>query len=306
MTTSYPRLMPNGDVIAVINIAAYTPWGLAIVKVDKDSNLLWTYTRQAHHDLDIDNEGNIYAMTHTVVNTPWPGLEKIETPFLDDQIAVLNPNGEEIKVVSILDAIQGSEYESLLIYARTDMPKGDLMHVNSVKWLDEEDAKLFPGAKEGNVLISIRQLDVLAVMDLEKETINWALRGPWRLQHDPDLLDNGNLLIFDNRGDLKNNGGSRVIEFNPQTLEISWEFPGDTGERLYSSIYGSQQRLPNGNTLISESNNGRILEVTHDKEIAWEYKIPERKISRFGDLVATVIFAHRFSEDELPFLQEPQ
>ncbi|MEJ2140467.1 MAG: arylsulfotransferase family protein, partial [Gammaproteobacteria bacterium] len=93
-------------------------------------------------------------------------------------------------------------------------------------------------------------------------------------------------------------------EFDPQTLEVSWEFPDDTGERLYSSIYGSQQRLPNGNTLISESNNGRILEVTESKDIVWEYMIPERKVNYLGNLVSTVIYAERFNPEDLPFLQD--
>ena len=78
-------------------------------------------------------------------------------------------------------------------------------------------------------------------------------------------------LIYDNRGDIKNGGTTRIIEFNPHSMEILWEYPGDSDERLFSSIYGSQQRLSNGNTLISESNNGRILEVTRDGDIVWEY-----------------------------------
>ncbi|MEJ2140242.1 MAG: arylsulfotransferase family protein, partial [Gammaproteobacteria bacterium] len=241
ISLAYPRLLPNGDVLAVLGMAFETPWGLGIMKIDKDSNLLWAYTRQTHHNLDVDADGNIYAMTHTVIKSPWPGLEQIQTPFLDDQIAVLNADGEEQKVVSVLEAIQGSPYESLLVYARVDVDRGDLLHLNSVQWLDAEKAALFPNAEEGDVLISLRQLDVIAVMDLDEPTIKWALRGPWHLQHDPEVLANGNMLLFDNRGDLKNAGGTRIMEFDPQTLEVSWEYPDNPGERLYSSIYGSQQ-----------------------------------------------------------------
>jgi len=112
------------------------------------------------------------------------------------------------------------------------------------------------------------------------------------------------MLVFDNRGDLKNGGTSRVLEFDPATLEIVWEYPDNTGERLYTSIYGSQQRLPNGNTLISESNNGRLLEVTRDKQVVWEYRIPERTVNRKGNEVATAVFAERFAADELEFLKQ--
>jgi hypothetical protein len=305
LTVAYPRLLPNGDLLAVISIAAYTPWGWGVVKLDKDSNLLWEYKKPAHHDLDVDADGRIYALLHRVIRSPWPGLERIATPFLDDQIAVLGPDGREQAVVSILEAIQNSDYESLLMYADPDREKGDLLHVNSITWLDAEAASFFPNAKPGNVLISIRQLDVLAIVDLDIPTVKWALRGPWRLQHDPDVLNNGNVLLFDNRGDMKNGGTSRILEFDPQSLEISWEYPGDRDEVLYTSIYGSQQRLNNGNTLISESNNGRILEVTRSGDVVWEYKVPDRKLDAKGNMVSTVVFAERFSPESLPFLQAP-
>ena len=69
---------------------------------------------------------------------------------------------------------------------------------------------------------------------------------------------------------------------------------------------GSQQRLPNGNTLISETNNGRILEVTRDADVVWEYRIPEREVIDQGMEIARVNFARRLQADELAFLQIPE
>jgi hypothetical protein len=305
LTVASPRLLPNGDLLAVLGTTKYTPWGYGIVKLDKDSNLLWKYMKQAHHDLDVAPDGRIFALLHEVIRTPWPGLESITTPFLDDQVAILSPDGEELAVISVLDAIQGSPYESLLMYVNPDQAKGDLLHVNSITYLDESMASRLPNAVEGDVLISMRQIDVLAVLDIEDKEIKWAVRGTWRMQHDPDVLADGSLLLFDNRGDMKNGGTSRILQFDPQTLEITWEYPGDSDEILFTSIYGSQQRLPNGNTLISESNNGRMLEVTEGGDVVWEYMIPERKISVRGLEVAAAVFAERFSKESLPFLQAP-
>jgi hypothetical protein len=305
LTVASSRLLPNGDLVSVLGTTNFTPWGYGIIKVDKDSNLLWKYMKQAHHDLDIAPDGRIFALLHEVVRSPWPGLERITTPFLDDQIAVLSPEGKELAVISVLQAIQDSAYQSLLMYVNPDQVKGDLLHVNSITWLDESMASHLPNAAAGDVLISMRQIDVLAVLDLETRVIKWAVRGPWHMQHDPDVLADGKVLLFDNRGDMKNGGTSRILEFDPETLEISWEYPGDSEEVLFTSIFGSQQRLPNGNTLISESNNGRILEVTREGDVVWEYKIPERKISYKGLEVATAVFAERFSPESLPFLQAP-
>ncbi|NND55336.1 MAG: hypothetical protein HKN56_10250 [Gammaproteobacteria bacterium] len=298
-----PTLFPNGDMLLVVNTAWFTPWGAGLMKVDKIGAAIWSYTRQVHHEVSVAPDGRIYALTHEVINEPWPGLETIQTPFLDDFVAVLSPDGEELQYVSVLEAIQGSPWESLLMYADPVAVKGDLLHVNSIFYLQDKHAAFIPGAEAGDVLLSLRNLDVLAVMDLDDTTIKWAARGPWRLQHDADVLDNGNLLLFDNRGDLANGGTSRILEVNPRSLEIVWEYPGaGSDERLYTSFLGSQKRLRNGNTLISESNNGRILEVTPDRDVVWEYRVPEMKSRQNDQPVATVVFSNRFLPGELEFL----
>ena len=43
---------------------------------------------------------------------------------------------------------------------------------------------------------------------------------------------------------------------------------------FYSSFVSSAQRLPNGNTMITEGHDGRIFEVTPEQEIVWEYMSP--------------------------------
>ncbi len=43
------------------------------------------------------------------------------------------------------------------------------------------------------------------------------------------------------------------------------------GRTFFSNHLGGCQRLPNGNTLITESTEGHILEVNEDGEILWEY-----------------------------------
>ncbi len=59
-----------------------------------------------------------------------------------------------------------------------------------------------------------------------------------------------------------------------------------------------QQRLPNGNTLITESSGGRIFEVTRDGEIVWEFFNPRRAEGR-GDLVGAVSGGTRYGPDYL-------
>jgi hypothetical protein len=302
LTVAYAGVQPNGDLIAVLGTAGYTPWGIGIIKLDRDSNLLWKYMKQAHHDVSVAPDGTIYAMLHTTEARPRADLPAIATPFIDDHIVVLSPAGDELALYSMLDALAGSAYESVLQFADPEHANGDLLHLNSITYLDDVQARSLPNARGGDVLISLREVDVLGVFNPETATLSWATRGPWHMQHDPDLLPDGRMLVFDNKGDIARGGTSRVLEFDPKSLQVTWEYPADTGERLYTSIYGSQQRLPNGNTLISESNNGRLLEVTRDKEVVWEYFIPERTPNRRNVDMATAVFGERFAPDELDFL----
>lgn len=65
-------------------------------------------------------------------------------------------------------------------------------------------------------------------------------------------------------------------------MKIIWQYtPEEAGfinpldaARFYSPFISNAQRLPNGNTLITEGSDGRSIEVTEDHEIVWEYISP--------------------------------
>lgn len=95
----------------------------------------------------------------------------------------------------------------------------------------------------------------------------------------------GNLLVFDNQGAagvpphyLAMFPGSRVLEIDPGTKEIVWQYDAScSGEpywRCYSSFISSARRLPNGNTLVCEGMNGRFLQVTPEGDVVWEFVNP--------------------------------
>ena len=114
----------------------------------------------------------------------------------------------------------------------------------------------------------------------------------WRKQHQPTVTDRETILVFDNIG---NEGHARVIEIDPVTQEVVWLYDGgETG--LLSLTCGSNQRLANGNTLITESDSGRALEVTPDHQVVWEYYTPHRA-GENGELIATLFEVIRLPPD---------
>jgi hypothetical protein len=180
---------------------------------------------------------------------------------------------------------------------------GDYLHTNSIRFVTEELASVHPYAKTGQILINVRNFPLIALIDRNTRKVEWALTGPWVGQHDAEMLPNGNMLIFDNRGNIKpGQQESRIIEFNPMTQEVVWEYGGNKAEPFASSWRSAQQRLPNNNTLITESNYGRLLEVTSAGEIVWEYRNPVRGGDN-NEYVAVICQAKRIAANELRFLQ---
>ena len=65
-----------------------------------------------------------------------------------------------------------------------------------------------------------------------------------------------------------------MLELNPVTERVEWEYMGDPPESFFTHRNGSAQRLPDGNTLICDGDNGRAFEVTREGEIVWEWLSP--------------------------------
>jgi hypothetical protein len=290
---------PNGDLLVIYVGEGDTPYGYGLVKMDKDSRVVWKYAERVHHDLDIGQDGRIYTLIHRINRDGLPGLPGIAPPFIEDFVVVLSPDGEELKRVSVLGALRDSDYRSALNLSH--MGGGDLLHTNTVELVDRTIARPGLTFAKGQVIVSMRTLTVIAAIDLDSGAVVWAMRGPWRWQHDPDLLADGNILIFDNLGHIGTGGSSRLIEFDPLTQEIVWQYTGDDDSVFYSLARARQQRLPNGNTLVTESQGGRLFEVTAAKKVVWEYVNPNRA-GKNQELVAWLTGGMRFDVKDLPFL----
>lgn len=293
------HLYPNGDLVVVIEGSGDTPYGYAIARLDRDSELQWVNFARAHHDLDIAPDGRIYTLTHEIVQKEIQGYGHLDDAWLEDYLVVLSENGETEKRIPLAETVADSPYKHLL-HTVASYSLGDPLHTNSVNRIDAEAAAQLPFAKEGDLLLSFRELNAIAVLDPEREELVWATRGSWLGQHYPEALANGNILLFDNRGNYDvEEGVSRVIEFDPETQEIVWQYSGTPERPLDSDIRADQQRLANGNTLISESNGGRILEVTREGDVVWEFLNPARETAEQEEYIAIVNLAQRIRQEDL-------
>lgn len=306
------HIYPDGDLLALIEgpITLQNPSpGYGLVKLDKDSQVLWKYAEKCHHDVDVGEDGTIYALVNEIVDQVPPALGYIPTPCMVDFVEVISPQGQRLKRIPLLDAFLYSPYSALfgkleragvsrstatsgtrLGFYVDDVRRRDVLHANAVKVLSRKLAPKFPLFKAGQILVSARHLDAIGVLDPDSGKIVWAAHGPWRAQHDPSFLDNGHFLLFDN---LLSQRGSRVLEYDPQTQAFPWAYPGEKGKPFTSEIRGMCQRLPNGNTLIVNSQGGNVLEATPDCEVVWSCSFGQTELYR----------ARRYTPEQLPFMR---
>jgi len=221
-------------------------------------------------DLDVAADGRVFLLTSRWVTDLSYKKLGLRGPIMEDYITVLNRDGKEIKSFSIIDAFLNSDYSSILKNMRK---AGDIFHTNTIEILKGGGVNKILFLPAGGVLISIPHLDTIAVITPEEEKVVWAMSKGWEAQHQPTLLDNGNILIFDNKG---NDDNSRVIEISPLTGEIIWQYQGDPPESFLSKTCGSNQRFSNGNTLITDTESGRAFEVTPEGEVVWDFINPHR------------------------------
>jgi hypothetical protein len=314
------HLFPNGDLLAIYQAESDTPCGYGLVKLNKDSKLLWKYEGRVHHDLDVDETGTIYTLTQELKRKAPTGLDYLPTPYVADSLVVMTPDGREVESVAVEEAFRDSAYSFLLSTAIAEQAipkdrsrfsssfesflqpsKGDLFHTNSINVLTQAHARKFPLFQARQVLISLRSLHAIAVLDVRKRSVVWAALGPWRIQHDAEFLDDGRLLLFDNHGWSK---GCRVIEYDPVTQAIPWVYSEADSGPFHAAFRGMKQRLPNGNTLIVAPDNRRLFEVTRGKELVWEYFCPLPPVPPNQESGARAITgARRYSADELAFLK---
>jgi len=290
----HAELCENGDLLVVAD-----PW---LIRLDWNSNVKWKKKIHTHHDVDIDENGDLHLPAYKHKLVFWYG---IPVPIVYHYIVVLSPDGKIREEVSIYEMVK--DYVSLskiaklyggilkllkpknmlilckniLIFSRLDTScilgetHFDIIHLNSIEIIDRNIEGF---CREGDWLISMRELDLIGVVDTRNEELAWSW-GPDKLdrQHHPVLLQNGNVLIFDNGW---HRGFSRILELNPLTKRIEWEYKSDPPEEFFTYDRGGNQMLSNGNTLITETTKGRVFEITKDGKIVWEFYNPEVKMKR--------------------------
>ena len=287
------ELLPNGNLYYTTrDRSAIEQAGLR--EIDPEGNIVWSFHCRIDHDFHVLE--NDHLMIHCIMDKMVPeiGPELKRCPYIieitRDKQLVWEWFGEEhIKELEDLCGVKFPLKESQF----KGYPKHMIGHL-LFDWAHNNTCEVLPenpsGRKDsrfkaGNILFSYRSLDIIGVIEKETGEIVWAW-GPGELdgQHQPTMLPNGNILIYDNG---TRRGWSRVIELNPLEEEIVWEYTGTPKRIFFSAYISGAQLLPNGNVFICEGGPCRLFEVTRDKEIVWEYRSPYKERNTHGIYRAT-------------------
>jgi len=297
------EMCKNGDLLVIVK-------DKVLMKLDWNSNVKWIKEMRFHHDIAVDNNGDIYTFIRDTKEILYLNRR---IPILNDYIVIFSADGEVKDSISIFDLF-GSKIPSERLnkiigqLGKLDRQKRkgetivltndtifDVFHSNTVEIIDRD---IDGFCKKGTLLVCIRELNLIAVIDKEKKKILWSWGSDELVRpHSPTLSENGNILIFDN-GDRHRRKYSRIVELNPLTKRIVWEYKSNPPGQFFSVSRGSAQKLPNANTLITDSHKGRVFELTYDGEVVWEFYNPQIKIKKNRKMRATIYPMIRITDPE--------
>jgi len=284
-------LLPDGDLLAVGRDPHAddfeAKWRARyLLRLGWDGEVRWKTRVPVHHDVELLPSGEFLALTLARRD-----IRKVsrEHPTNEHSLTRFSAEGVELESRSLWSLCNSAPdlftLQPIAPRLRSGSMEIDLFHSNSVEWVADH-----PVLGSDVVLVSLRHQDSVVAFDWESSTLVWAwgqgaLSGP----HDATLLPGGHLLVFDN-GLAR--GWSRVLEVEPQSREVVWEYRAERAESFFTRSHGANQRLPGGHTLIVNSALGRVFEVTADGELVWEYQDPNLTENREPSVLAR---ARRFT-----------
>lgn len=262
--------LPQPDGSLVVNF-----YMAGLAKLDRCGKVLWTLKRQTHHILVPGKAGTFWVPAGTWYEETPPRLEPMEAPFYENGILHVGADGKVLREISFLEVLLKDDLHAVMSSTGQLNPlqdsgfdSEDPLHMNDINIVTAEQSAKIPGIEEGNILVSARNLDLLVAFDPETLKVTWYQVGPWLRQHDPEILSDGRISVFNNNYEI---GTSNVMALDPVTREPRILYGDDPKETFYSGLGGRQRQLPNGNILVTSTVEGRMFEIDGSGIVVWEY-----------------------------------
>ena len=272
---TFTHFLPNGNVIGFEPNKGY--------EIDLNGNRIFETPDgySLHHDFIKTSRNTYFLISATIEDQYCPEecneMLPDEIPWQGDTFREFDQDGNEIWSWNTFDYFDSTEYNPYYVQTYNGNYEMDWTHSNSV----------FFDVNSESVFVSARNLSRITKIDYASKDLIWNMGQTdfmneiyfeedlnFSQQHSVQVLDNGNLLFFDNHRYL-NPELSRCIEVEydeaNHSASIVWEH--ELPAELFSGSRGECDRLENGNTLITAGRTGNTLEVTPNNEVVWHLEV---------------------------------
>ena len=237
--------------------------GVSLQRVDVCGRNIWATEGGFNHTVSLDGKGE----------TVWS--------FSGNSLAQVSvSDGSLLRVIEFQDIIDANPMIDILGIRQNngadnehENPRnyhggwmGDRFHRNDVEPLPSAMESSFPDFSAGDLLVSLRSLNLVFVVDPDTRHIKWWRMGATERQHDPDWNSNGTVTILNNR---MTQNFSEIVSISPENFEKSTLFDGRKND-FFTRIRGKHQVLDTGEILVASSQQGRFFEVDPNGEVSLE------------------------------------
>ena len=169
------ELFDDGSIIYAFDV------GVSLSKKSYCGKTYWTRHDLYHHSVQKVDETSVYAVTKFVVN---------QTSRADGFQLINVADGAMLKSFTVFDILKANPDIDPLGIRQEDFPKGsvwteDPFHTNDIEALPPELSGYYPEFSAGDLLISMRSLNLVMVVSPDDLKIKWFRQGYTRRQHDP-------------------------------------------------------------------------------------------------------------------------
>ncbi|CAB5122819.1 hypothetical protein D3OALGA1CA_2687 [Olavius algarvensis associated proteobacterium Delta 3] len=278
-------MLPDGSVVFSFELCG-------LVKLDRCGNVVWSLGRESHHSVEPSEKGGFWVPGRRWVpkksDSPFPPFQP---PFYEDTIMKVSYDGRVTSEISVPGLFYENGLETLLTATGHHFEVGmkwdrEILHLNKVHELSSDIAEDFPLFEEGDLALSIRELNMVLVIDPDTRDIKWWRIGPWRRQHSSLFKPGGTITVFNNNAYRTAFGTSsddscvsclsvprisNIIEIDPVTGDHRILYGDQDGQEMLTIIRGKHESTPNGGLLITEFEAGRVFETDSRGRVIWEY-----------------------------------